>query len=343
MSKSIKSVPDQAFFHPVTRAQSIDSLIASLYQNPDPATKDHFLSVNQHIQTSVLPGQVVVVTPPGQTVCTAFEYDLAAVAADIERMQVQLSPKEASFVAENYELINNILAHSGTAIGISTTFFNHHKKRLEGLLKRLERLYVDTFNSNRKLNQQRFYQQRKAIFDQMNAVLRRMVGQQLAGTNLQVGNLKNSLGLSTKSILHQWNRLPSQVQTIPDFADNYARVGKYGRLLSRIGYAGVALDIGQSGVLIHKACITGREQECTKSKYVQGGRLGGSLIGSAFGGWVGAPLGYATCNLVFGLPSGGSSLFWCALVGAGAGGYVGGAAGGGFGKNRGAVLYESIY
>ena len=343
MSKPIKSIPDQAFFHVVTRAQSVDQLLARLYQNPDQNTKDHFQSVNQHLQASVLPGQVVVVTPPGQTVCTAFEHDLAEVAADIERMQVRLTPKEASFVAKNYEMINNLMAYSGTAIGVSTTYFKQHKKRLEELLKRLERLYVSTYNSGRKLNQQRFYQQRKAIFNQINAILRRMVGQKFAGTNLQVGNLKNSLGLSTKSILHQWNRVPGKVQTIPDFADNYARVGKYGKLLSRIGYAGVALDIGQSGVLIHQACTTGREEECTRSKYVQGGRLTGSLAGSAAGGYYGVLVGYGVCNLIFGLPSGGASLFWCGLVGGGVGGYYGGSVLGDVGKDKGALLYESLY
>ena len=344
MSQSIKTIPDQAFFHLVTRAQSVDKLLARLYQNPDRTIKDHFLSVNQHLQSSVLPGQVVVVTPPGQTVCTAYEHDLAEVAADIDRMKLQLTPKEASLIAENYELINNVLAYSGAFIGMSTTYFTQHKKRLEELLKRLERLYVTTYNTTSKLNQQRFYQQRRAIFSQMNEVLRRMVGQKFAGTNLQVGNLKNSLGLSTKSILHQWNRLPRGVHTIPDFADNYARVAKYGKLVSRVGYTGVLMDIGQSGVLIHQACTTGREEECTKSKYVQGGRLSGALIGSYGGGLVGGYLAsYGVCNLIFGLPSGGTSLFWCGLVGAGAGGYVGGSAGGDFGKNRGAVLYESIY
>ena len=343
MSKSIKSIPDQAFFHVVTRAQPVDSLIASLYQNPDQTTKGHFLSVNQHLQASVLPGQVVVVTPPGQTVCTAFEYDLAEVVADIERMQVQLSPKEADFVAKNYEMINNLMAHSGTAIGVSTTFFQQHKKRLENLLKQLERLYVSTYNSGRKLNKQRFYQQRQAIFNQMNAVLRRMLGQKFSGTNLQVGNLKNSLGLSTKSILHQWNQVPGKVQTIPDFADNYARVGKYGKLLSRIGYGGVLLDIGQSGVLIHQACTTGREEECTRSKYVQGGRLGGSLIGSYVGGALGGYMGYSTCNVIFFLPSGGTSLFWCGIVGAAAGGFTGGSLLGRGAQEGGSILYEAIY
>ena len=38
-----------------------------------------------------------------------------------------------------------------------------------------------------------------------------------------------------------------------------------------------------SGTLIHQACTTGREDECTRSKYVQGGRLSGVLIGS-YGG-----------------------------------------------------------
>jgi len=71
--------------------------------------------------------------------------------------------------------------------------------------------------------------------------------------------------------------------------------------------------------------------------------LVGSLGGASAGGWLGGPLGYGACNLVFGVPTGGSSLFWCGLVGAAAGGYFGGSAGGDIVKYGGELLYESLY
>jgi len=344
MSKTIKSVPDQAFFHIVTHVQSVDELISNLYQGPNSLIKEHFLGVNQHIKTpSVRPGLVVVVTPPGQTVCTKFEADLATVAAQMGKMMQQLTPAEADFLSTHYELLYNVMAYSGTANGVAATYFNQHKKRIELLLKQLERLYVSTYNKTGKLNQQRFYLQRKAIFSQLETTLKRMVGRTHMGLNLQTGNLKNSLGLSTKSILHQWNRVPGHVETLPDFTDNYAKVTQYGKWVSRLGYAGLALDVGQSGMIIHKACTEGTDKQCNKSKYVQGGRLTGSVIGSAGGGILGGSAGYGICNLIFGFPSGGTSIFWCGLVGAGAGGYIGGSSLGNAGSKTGDYLFESLH
>lgn len=44
---------------------------------------------------------------------------------------------------------------------------------------------------------------------------------------------------------------------------------------------------------------------------------------------------WTACNLFFGLPFGGTSVFWCSLVAGGSGGYVGGEALGKWSRSRG--------
>ncbi|MCF6338811.1 MAG: hypothetical protein L3J84_12820 [Gammaproteobacteria bacterium] len=106
---------------------------------------------------------------------------------------------------------------------------------------------------------------------------------------------------------------------------------------------GIALDVGQSGIKIHEACTIGAELSCGKTTAGEGGRIIGSVGGGAFGGAMGSALAYGACSLFFAIPSGGTSLFWCGIVGGLAGGYTGGKIGGAELKEKGEILYEIIY
>jgi hypothetical protein len=88
--------------------------------------------------------------------------------------------------------------------------------------------------------------------------------------------------------------------------------------LKRVGYVGIALTGIDAAANIQKACTVGDDAACSKSKYTQTGRAGGIVLGGTLGGYA----AYAGCNILFGLESFGTSLFWCSLVvGAGAGYY----------------------
>ena len=66
----------------------------------------------------------------------------------------------------------------------------------------------------------------------------------------------------------------------------------------------------------------------------------GRLTGSIGGGALGGAAGYATCNLVFGVPSEGSSLIWCGIVVGGLGSVGLGVAGGSLGTTAGNRIYD---
>ena len=94
----------------------------------------------------------------------------------------------------------------------------------------------------------------------------------------------------------------------------------------------------QSVANVQKVCAVSQDTNvCTKTKYKEAGRFTGSVVG---GGLVGGGAAYLTCNLVFGLPSGGTSLLWCTIVAGGAGGYVGSQYGSELGSDYGLRVYE---
>ncbi len=126
---------------------------------------------------------------------------------------------------------------------------------------------------------------------------------------------------------------------MPGFEEHYAKVSRYARWLRAGGYVGIALDVGQSGIKIHEACTIGREDECARTKYREGGRLAGSVFFGGAGAWA----AYGTCNLLLGPETLGTSLLWCGIVFAGAGGYMGSQHGGQWGQRRGDAVYEYIY
>ena len=146
-----------------------------------------------------------------------------------------------------------------------------------------------------------------------------------------------SLGLSTKSLVHQLKDHPAPISDIPGFEKNHAKVLSYGGILKKAGYVGITLDGVQSVAKVHQACTSEAEQACTKSVYSEGGRFGGSVLGGAAAGRLAA---YLTCSIVFSLPSGGSSMLWCGIVAGGAGGLIGGQFFGDVFKSGGEKIYE---
>lgn len=149
-----------------------------------------------------------------------------------------------------------------------------------------------------------------------------MVGQSILGPHIDSYDIRSSLGLSSKSILHKLDRQGKYpANSIPGYEANYTKVAKLSEKLRYGGYIGIALDVGQSGARIQRACTLDLvEEQCGRTSFRETGRVAGSVGGGAAGGFMAA---YATCNLLFGLETAGTSLLWCGIVAGGVGGYLG--------------------
>lgn len=282
---AIANAPDEVFYHIAKQPQTVDALIHSLYRHPAPLTVDHFKAINSHLKDGrVQAGQLIIITPQNSQQCSRFEADMMEAAALVDKQLAALSGEERRILAENYQLLSNVASVGGVGYGTTLIYFAHHVKNLEGILKQIEQLYIQTYNKTSKLNSPKFYEMRKQLFTRLDMTMRTFVGHARMGFTLDHASIKNSLGLNTKSILHQWKRQPRPVTNIDSFATNYAKAGNLSKTLRGAGYVGIALDVGHSGVKIHEACTLGTEQQCTKTSYAEGGRLGGSVLGGSFGG-----------------------------------------------------------
>jgi len=338
---AIASAPDEVFYHFAKQTQSTDALIRTLYTRPSKSTVDHFKAINSHLKDDkVQIGQLIIITPPNSMQCTTFEADLMDAALLVDQRLKELTAEDKRILAENYQLLNNFTSVGGAGYGATLTYFSHHVKNIEGILKQIEQLYVKTYNSTSHLKSSRFHQQRKQLFMRLDMTMKTFVGEARAGFTYNYSGIKNGLGLSTKSIVHQWKSQPGNVTDIPGFSKNYDKVAKLSKTLKGAGYVGIALDVGQSGVKIHEACTVGTDKECTKTSFKEGGRLAGSVGGGYVGGIASA---YITCNLVLGIETAGTSLLWCGIIAGVAGGYAGGNVGGSVVGELGDTLYEKTY
>jgi len=314
---SMTTIPDDIFTHIVRREMSIEELMHYIYYNPSPSTIEHFRAINNHLKEQVEPGQLVIISPPNSQVCTKYEAALGDLARKVDRELEKRHKEERVILGKHYDLLINIASYSGIGYGVGMTYFTHHKKHVESILKQIEQLYVETYNKNLNLHTAQFIERRKALFMRLNAALDRMIGAKSLGLDLDTFDIKRSLGLNTKSVIKQWKKQVGPAEGIPEFEKNFSKAAKYTKVLRYGGYVGVGLDVEQSALIIHKACTLGTNQECTKSKFAQGGRLVGSTVGGSLGGMASS---YLMCNVIFGLESGGTSLLWCGILAGATGG-----------------------
>jgi hypothetical protein len=323
--------------HIVEKQLPVDQLIMILYNSPAPATYNHFKSVNSHLKDGIARvGQVVLLSPENPQECTLEEVEFLNVAEAVDQELLKLSNAEKEILAKRYEFLSSVASYNGLLLGVSNTTWKAHASQVENILKELERTYVSSYRSTGNLKNSSFFAQRKVLFNRLNTALNRF-GQPILGGNLFAGDVRSNLGLSSKSIIHQWNKNPGSVSTIPDFKKNYTTVAGMAKNLKRVGYVGIALTGIDAAANIQKACTVDDDVACSKSKYTQTGKATGSVLGGVVSGGVGS---WAVCTLAFGLPSGGTSAFWCAVAVGASGGYVGGSVGGNIGESTGEFIYQ---
>ena len=180
------------------------------------------------------------------------------------------------------------------------------------------------------LDRDGFIQQRQALFRRLDLQLQ---GAARFGTGLQGSeSLKKVLGISTNSYLHKGE--------IAGYAKRMREIAQMSKWLGNGTFMGIALDVGVTGLEIKEACVTGREAQCRRAKYVETGRLVGAVSGAAVGGKYGAAFARRACDMVLGVSLKGNARLACAIIGGAGAGYVGGSEVGDFGGFIGGKIME---
>lgn len=287
--------------------------------------------LNSHVvNTVVLPGEIIIVGDDSISICTAEEAFYMRKALEVHLAIMTNGMQSDGFLVENHELLTRILGYSSVGIGAVGGAWSKHLDGIKKTLENIETAHGELPRSGGAGSRDAFYAKRKALFEKLDGQLKSFAR---FGSGLRnQGSIKDMLGISTKSYLH--------TGTIAGYAETINGVAKASSLMKKGTYLGVGLSVTATGASIYNACTTGREDQCRKAKYVEGGKLSGGLFGGSFGGMVGGLAASAGCAVVIGVVTGGAGALACSVVGSGLGGWAGGEVGGKMGERGGDLIYE---
>ncbi|WAE52482.1 LysM peptidoglycan-binding domain-containing protein [Stutzerimonas frequens] len=306
---------------------------------------------NEHLNETVLPGEIVIISNMPRTDADRQRLeDLREQARLASEGIQQLSPAEAMTVKRHLEVLDyvsleTVASHQSTALGVLSAAAGRQLGDVRSTLEKINVAYVDelsrTGNPNRFSPE--FYAKRQQLFGQLNHSLGRLT---LSTVNIRnYDSIKITLGLSTKSILHNASAITERGE-VPQLGQRINTVSNWAKGASRLGYLGIAIDGGVRLNAIQEACTVGNDQACTQTSFKQVTGFFGSAGGGAVGGFAGAKVATAVVGgiaLAFGVTIGAPVLAVIAIAGAAAGAYYGGSEGGSFGEEVGTIIYRGIY
>lgn len=289
-----------------------------------------FDALNAHLPRHfVQAGELVIV--PSNTVqeSTADEAWFMQRAVEINRVLTHYTGV-GDGVVRDYDLLQSVLGYSALGFGSVTSAWSTHLGEVKRTLEDIERAYAGLKSG--AVDRDRFFRQREVLLKQLNNQLQ---GAARFGTGLR-GNrsLRGILGISSKSFM--------QKGEIKHYAERLERMAWVSRHLRTGTFIGLALDVTVAGLEVKEACTEGRDEACQKAKFVEGGRLAGSVVGGYGGGAAGTTLGPVLCRLFLGIATKGVGKLSCGVMGGSAGAYSGGATFGDYGAEWGEWLYEDV-
>ncbi|AUG07600.1 hypothetical protein [Pseudomonas sp. S09G 359] len=304
------------------RPQTATELKARLDLSKSAAEK--FDMLNNHIRNVVvLPGQLVIIGDPTTAMCTPEENRLKQAAWSIRHSV--MAEGGADVALQNYDLLQKLLGYASLGVGTAGDAWNRHLADIVKTLEEIQALHKQSLHRGGGAARDEFLSRRRILFSRLEAQMR---GFARYGTGLgNDGSIKKMLGISTKSYL--------QSGEISRYAERIARITRTAKVLKAGTPLGIALSTASTALEIKEACSTGREELCTKTKYVEVRKLTMSVGAGALGGYAASSL----CIAVL-MPTTGPGSLACFLIGGAAGGVAGGTLGNLGGELVGEKLYE---
>jgi len=297
------------------------------------ASNSKFDVLNGHIaNTVVLAGELVIIGDSSSASCTSQEAYLMAKARDIHIGLLINQVDADDFFLDNFELLKEVLKYSSIGAGVVSDGWSRHVADIGKTLEEIEALHKEFLRTESLAARKKFIAERAIVFGKLDQQLAKAASY---GSGLRYqSSIKRMLGISTKSFLHTGE--------IAGYAEKVDGVAKAAKLIKSGTYIGTALAATSSGLAIKNACALGREEECTRAKYVEGSSLVFGVAGGGVGGFVGGYTATIGCVLVLSIATGGPGALLCGVVGGAIGGFVGGELGSAGGEFVGDYLYGEM-
>ncbi len=248
-----------------------------------------------------------------------------------------LTPDEADFVHRHGAEIASFIGHTSTWLGVSAVVMEKHLSNLRDTLQAIERLHQESYRQHGHLKSPQFFADRKRLLAQLDAHLlnsTRLRGQTTLGDHPK---LKTALGISSRSLVHHWDKAGGPGQ-IPGYSAHVEAVSRAAKYMKAGGYIGIGIGGISSLLAIQQVCNEDSGAACVKVKFTEGGKFGLSTAGGIWGGRAGLLASGPIC-LALGATTGiGGVICVAAVVGTGA--WVGTTGGEKAGEAIGEKLYE---
>lgn len=329
---AIKNIREVGMSEPLSfinaHTQTFESLKRSL--NLTGVLKSKFNALNGHIaNTVVMAGELVIVGDASTSSSTSQEAYLMIKANQIHSGLLSNNVDADDFFLDNFEFIQGMLSKGSIGAGIVSDAWGKHLDRIKASLTDIEALHQKYLRTGSVVDRDKFYLERAHLFSKLEGHLGNLASY---GSGLrEESSMKRMLGISTKSYL--------KTGEIAGYAEKVEGVAKAAKFIRRGTYIGTALDVGATALSIKKACSEGREEQCTRAKYVEGSSLVFGVAGGAAVGFIGGTVASLGCIVVLGVASGGPGALVCGVLGGAVGGWAGGEGGGEMGEKFGEYMY----
>ncbi|MDX7623722.1 hypothetical protein [Enterobacter bugandensis] len=306
----------------VQQPGTLDFQARLLFNNPNSDAARYFMRVNSDMQWSK-PGQMLILDAPGSNNAVQLK-QLQLAKNKVNGALAELNSGEADFFNHHFSTIAAVTNFMDKSLGVVADAGEKYFSEIEKKLKSIELAYQNQFRAQGTLISQQFFVERQRLFSELDGLLNKL--SRLTLKMKPYNELKHALGLSSRSIVHEWST--AGVASIRGYSTYVDNASKAARFLKAGGWLAIGFAGANTTNEVYNACTTGREQSCTKVAVKKYSSFGASLAGGIYGGKYGAMAGAGVC-VALGVATGGVGLLACSIVGAAAGGYVGGEIAGG--------------
>jgi uncharacterized Zn-binding protein involved in type VI secretion len=269
-------------FYVVPKNMTREALEVALFGTRDLAVMRKFQALNPDLG-DVKAGSMIVLGDPNNSTCTYQEAQLMQVAQQVKSALDPLTPEEAEFMLRHAAEIASFTGQTSTWLGVSAVVMETHLTRLRDTLQAMERLHQDSYRQHGHLRSPQFFADRQRLLAQLDAHLlnsTRLRGHTTLGDHPK---LKTALGISSRSLVHHWDKAgaPGQIPGYATHVDATSRAAKY---MQAGGYIGIGIGGVSSLLSIQEVCNGGSGAACRKIKFTEGGKFVGSTGGGFIGG-----------------------------------------------------------
>lgn len=292
-----------------------------LFGNRHSAAANYFMQINADSQW-VKPGQILIVADPDGNNNVVAMQALRHAKNKTNNSITTLSTGEATFLNQHYATIAALTNFMDKSFGFIGDAGEKYYSEIGKKLVAIESAYRNQFITSGSLISEQFFVERRRLFAELDVLLNK-----LAKITIRLkpyNSIKQALGLSSRSIVHDWSTAGvGVIKGYSTYIDSAARMAKF---MKGGGWVSIGFGFLNSTNDVYNACTTGRERECVKVAVKGYANFAASTALSIYGGQLGATIASGVC-VAFGVSTGGMGMLACGVVGALAGGYIGSEAG----------------